>query len=172
MDAGSRLHAHDLLARHGAWHTAITKRINIDMRSIFAALIILVGMSCQSCFLESFGPGPRDFTVPLPKNYFIYCMSADRIFIAPKSWGESTPIIPPKVVEVGFDDRFLIAKQLELTQSDYKTPPTVVAQQYWILDFGRPEVVGPLTAESFTAERQRLGVSPDLELRNVFEYKQ
>src|SRR5665213_2296891 len=51
-----------------------------------------------------------DFAAPLVGNYQLVRTSAHQVTIVPiGAWGEGTPTIPSKVVEVAFDDRFILA---------------------------------------------------------------
>ncbi len=85
----------------------------------------------------------------------------------------STPIIPSKVTEVAWDDRFVVAAQDALAKKGSYSPGTrryvapVFRTQYWVLDVSGPLLHGPYTETEFTARRRELGVPEDLVLKPV-----
>ena len=91
--------------------------------------------------------------------------------------GPSTPIIPSKVVDVGHDDRFIIAKQNVLRRRSPNDPKDTYMEpdrnkfQYWILDTSRPEVYGALTAMAFDEKRKELGVPEGIRMKDVYAYR-
>lgn len=146
------------------------KRCQLIMFPLLAAF-------CVSCFSEPISPSSADFSAKLPHGYFIHRTSAHQVIIAPEMWNSNTPIIPAKVVELDHDDRFLIAKQQLLERRSPNDPkdsyeqPKPDAFQYWILDFNKRQLSGPLTIERFETERTRLGVTSSLKLHNVDDHK-
>ena len=140
-------------------------------------LILLLTLVWVGCRPIAFGPGLQDFSASLPHGYFIHRTSAHQIFIAPQSWSDDTPIIPPKVVQLDRDEHFLIAKQQLLERRSPNNPndtyeqPKPNAFQYWILEFQNTQVFGPFTLEEFQSARQRLGVTTSLKLHDVYDYR-
>ena len=129
------------------------------------------------CGPIGFGPGMSDFSAQLPHEYFIHRNSAHQIFVSPNSWSPDTPIIPTKVIELDHDDRFVIAKQQLLQRRSPGNPndtyeePKPNAFQFWILDLRVPKAYGPLNDDEFPLERTRLGVSENLSLHDVYDYR-
>lgn len=76
------------------------------MKRLLPLLGLLVILS--GCF------GAGDFSAKLCGDYYIHCTSAHQIHVSPKFWSPDTPKIPPKVVELGHNDRFIIARQNHL----------------------------------------------------------
>ncbi len=140
-------------------------------------LILVLTLVWVGCRTIAFGPGLQDFSASLPHGYFIHRTSAHQIIIAPQSWSDDMPIIPPKVVKLDHDEHFLIAKQQLLERRSPNNPndtyeqPKPNAFQYWILELQNPQVFGPFTLEEFQSERKRLGVTTSLKLHDVYDYR-
>ncbi|MCL1909633.1 MAG: DUF3997 domain-containing protein [Kiritimatiellaeota bacterium] len=124
------------------------------------------------------GPGVQDFTAELCGNYSIWRTSAHYIKISPASgrYNESTPIVPEKVVEVGHDDIFIVAKRNDLRRrglnpNDNYMEPAPGVFDYWILDTSVPEVHGPMTLDEYAQKRQELGISENVGLKDIYEYR-
>ena len=111
-----------------------------------------------------------DFAAPLVGNYQLVRTSAHQVTIVPiGGWSEGTPTIPSKVVEVAFDDRFILAKRQHLKprpNSGYEEP---VAGEFdfWILDTGDPKTFGPFDEAEFGVKREELGISDRIQLRDA-----
>lgn len=115
-----------------------------------------------------------EYPYKLSGGYVLIRTSAHQTEVVPRGdVSPETPIIPPKVVEVGWCDSFIIAKQQHLRRKYPDNPdntylePNPGKYSYWILDVKTPKVFGPFDEKGFTAERQRLGVPKDLKLRNA-----
>jgi len=91
-------------------------------------------------------------------------------------WGEGTPIIPAKVLQIAWDDRFVLARQQELERRSPDDPndtymePAPGKFHLWILDTSAPEVYGPMTQEEFKEMRKRLSISAELVLTDIYEF--
>ncbi|MFJ7829403.1 DUF3997 domain-containing protein [Peribacillus sp. NPDC097284] len=115
-------------------------------------------------------PGPSDYDMDLPGGYSVIKTSADEVKIAPKvsegSWG--TGVIPAKVTEVAWDDKYIIAKQLGLKNDDngYQIPDEKNVS-FWILEMITDEVTGPLDGKSFTEKKAEFGISNDIVLQEI-----
>ncbi|WOO43749.1 DUF3997 domain-containing protein [Rubellicoccus peritrichatus] len=124
------------------------------------------------------GPGTHDFHAPVSNGYSIWRTSSHQISIAPDSYvSGSTAIIPTKVIECDFDERFVIAKRQGLRQSNpddthstHKEPDPSVFD-YWILDTSQAVVYGPFNSNEFREKRKELGVPNSLALKNVYDFK-
>jgi hypothetical protein len=66
-----------------------------------------------------FGPGMQDFDCPVAGQYKLVRSSAHQITVVPaNAWSQNAPIIPAKVVEIVWDDTFVLAKQQQLRRRD------------------------------------------------------
>ncbi|MBU9713694.1 DUF3997 domain-containing protein [Evansella tamaricis] len=117
--------------------------------------------------------GMADYDVELPGNYSILRTSAHQVTIALKtgedSWGSE--IIPAKVTEVGWDENYIIAKQVKLTQdknreNNYKIPDEQ-NYQYWILSIETGDLTGPLDEGRLTDKRKEYKISDAIILKDV-----
>jgi len=148
--------------------------------SVFVLLglaIIFVFTMCSNSPMIVFGPGAGDFSAKLCGDYLLFRTSAYHIIISPQNCDSTTPIIPTQVVEVGHDERFIIAKRNELERRSPNDPndtymqPTCDVFDYWILDTHIPKVYGSLTQEEFVQKRQELGVPDNVVMKDVYEYR-
>jgi hypothetical protein len=114
-------------------------------------------------------PAAADFGAPLAGDYVLYRTSARNVGVSPLGgFGQQTPRIPKKVLELAHDDRYVIAKQQpNPTLSGHDPGPF----SYWILDTSPPEVFGPLTIREFEALRLELGISSSLVMQDVYTYR-
>lgn len=91
-----------------------------------------------------------------------------------KNWNHVAPFIPAKVVELGHDERFIIAKQNHLKRlspdSTYMAPNPGIFS-YWIIDVSIPKAYGPLTEVVFKSKRQELRIPDELMLKDVNSYR-
>lgn len=124
------------------------------------------------------GPGTSDFHAPACGGYSIWRTSAHQISVVPDDgWTASTPIIPTKVIECDFDDRFVIAKRQGLKRrspgdpNDTYEEPDPSVFDFWILDTSAPKVFGPLSEAEFNRMRTELRVPTKLRLKDVYEFK-
>lgn len=131
------------------------------------AIVALVIVGVTGC-----GPAQSDFMHPLAGDYVLGRTSAHQVAISPQSWTDDTPRIPSKVVEVGWDDRFILAKRQHLQRRGGSTTvgyeePIEGKFDYWILDTQRPEVFGPFDEAEFGVKRKEFGVPDQIRLQNV-----
>lgn len=142
----------------------------------FALLFTVLLSGCGDIDF-AIGPGMSDFSAPLCGKYHLIRSSAHTIKVSPMSYGSSTPIIPVKVVELGHDSRFVIAKQNVLRRRSPDNPQDTYMEpdpgnfQYWILDTKTPEVYGPLTKEAFDKKRKELGAPNAIRMKDVYSYR-
>jgi hypothetical protein len=139
-------------------------------RGLLAVVLAVWGALILSC-------GFQDYDFDMCGGYCVVRSSAHNIIVAPKlgksSWASSHPTaIPAKVVEVAWDDRFVVAKRQHLSRppSARTHRPVSGSYDFWVIDTRERVRHGPLTAAEFGAKRTQLGVSPDLSLRAVTSY--
>ena len=75
---------------------------------IMAVVVLLAG--CERRFRDRSRRGC--FEAKLCKDYHLYRTSASEVYVAPEGGDRA---IPAEVVELGYDQRFIIAKQSYLT---------------------------------------------------------
>lgn len=141
----------------------------------------VMAASCLLSWLVGCGQQPHfggagDFHYAVAGNYEVWCSSAAEVRISPRIFDDSTPIIPSRVTEVAWDDRFVVARQdIKVNHDNSKhefrgvvNSPT--QSQYWILDVSGPRIHGPYGLMQLEGERRRLGVPDALVLRPVNSY--
>src|SRR5262245_4446096 len=121
--------------------------------------------------------GLQDYHYEMCGGYCVVRSSAHQVVVAPKlgesAWASSDPTaIPAKVVEVAWDERFVIAKRQLLHRPDPGgiERPVSGSYDFWVIDTRDKVRYGPLTADEFEAKRAEVGVSPDIALRKVTSY--
>ncbi|WP_042351613.1 DUF3997 domain-containing protein [Bacillus massiliigorillae] len=118
-------------------------------------------------------PGASDFDVDLPGEYSIVRLSAHEVKIAPKTsangWGKA--IIPTKVIEAGWNNQYIIAKQVELMKDPKRNNGMEIPDEknyhYWILEIKNGKVTGPLDDADFTKKKQEYQIFDDVVLKSV-----
>jgi hypothetical protein len=141
------------------------------VRAITKLSLLLSALAFMGCDIRH-----PDFSTKIAGDYHIHRTSTHQIIIAPRSWSDETLVIPTKVVECDFDSRFIIARQQELRRRNLNPQDTYMEPapgkfHYWILDVHVPKVYGPFTLEEFTVQRNTLGVSDRLILKDVCRFK-
>jgi hypothetical protein len=116
------------------------------------------------------GPGYTDYSQHLSGKYFVHRTSSHQVFVAPERWSDDTPRIPAKIVELAWDDNYIVAKQQHLHRRSPNDPHDAYEEpapgnfSYWILRVNEPKAWGPMTQEEFATRREQLGVNKDLSL--------
>jgi hypothetical protein len=123
------------------------------------------------------GPGHLDFVVPISGEYELARSSSLHVAVLPK--GKSTARIPPTIVDVGWDNEFVIARRQVTAQTNFvgssgKIPYDIPVQgkfDFWILNTKAATVFGPLTEAEFAAKRIEFGVPTTTTLKDVYSYR-
>lgn len=139
------------------------------MKKIYISVLVLcVSMTLSGCF----GPGISDYSYDLATGYQLIRSSAHEIKVIPKS-SVGIPMIPEKVVEIAWDDTFILAKQQGLKKksegSTYMIPDEKVIR-YWIINAKENSVYGPFESDDFNKKRKELKISDSLKLKDVDSY--
>ena len=119
-------------------------------------------------------PGRSDFCTKLCGDYYILRTSAQHIQVSPMSFDDNTPMIPTQVIELGHDQKFIIAKQKHVNQRSFnnrKGAYKTGVLDYWILDVTIPKVYGPFSSKEFYQKRTELKVPHGLKMKDVYKYK-
>lgn len=148
------------------------------MKRVIGICIVLFIIICialgQYYFLISVSPGQFDYDYDVGNgSYTLHRSSAHSITITPKSgYTSETEIIPEKVVEVAWNNKYVIAKQYAMKRErqdrTYKIPDETVVN-YWILDTENKIRYGSYKYEEFLVKLQEFNII-DLELKPVRFY--
>jgi hypothetical protein len=116
--------------------------------------------------------GIGDFEFDVCGGYKLTRSSAHAITIVKQGVGyQAGKYIPAKVVELAWDEQFVIAKQVAIINTpDKGSRPDETTVGYWILDTAIHTAYGPYTLEAFEKNKQALGVSPGIVLKSVQSY--
>lgn len=136
-------------------------------------LRILILFGFLICTIASSGcAGLGDFEFDVCGGYRVFRSDANSVLVIPKVGGRTEgSYIPSKVVEVAWDERFVIAKQLGYTDFPGKGPmPDEAKAGYWILDTALKKAYGPYALDDFEQNKQALGVSSGIVLKSVQSY--
>lgn len=148
------------------------------MKRKIGILIVILTIICIPIvwfyLLANISPGQFDYEYDVGNgNYALYRSSAHSIAISPKSgYTSETEIIPEKVVEVAWNNQYVIAKQYGMKRENpertYEIPDETI-ENYWILDTENKERHGPFSYEEFLLKIQEFKLT-DLELKPVRDY--
>ena len=151
-------------------HTRALPRKNMNRFVIMLIGFIAIVAGCDDF---GFGPGPGDFEAKLCGNYYLERLSAHEVRISFIKQNIGSLIIPSKVVQVGHDQRFILAKQNQLKQNPHNRvmEPAPGVFSYWIVDVTTPKLYGPLTEMQFLKIRKELEVPNVIDLKNINSYR-
>lgn len=140
------------------------------MNRIYKCLsIILVSILLYGC------AGASDYNVELSGNYSLIRSSAHMVTVN-EQFDEGmwhSPVIPEKITEIGWNNEYILAKQLGLKLRSPDDPddkyqiPDESKVYYWILRVEDDSTFGPLSEAEFDKKKDELGIPKDLKLKKV-----
>lgn len=137
-------------------------------------LVIILFAAGGIFFLLGISPGQYDFSYVIGNgSYTLHRTNGTTIWIAPNEEAiNETNIIPEKVVEIAWNNQYVIAKQYGLKRenpnSTYKVPDETDVN-YWILDTENKLRYGPYSYDEYSTKIQEFHLT-DLELKSVYSY--
>lgn len=144
------------------------RRVMIFMGIISSVIVFLSG-----CF----GPGMGDYSYTVGTGYMLVRTSGHQISVVPQNGNDGTkPEIKAKVVQIAWDERYVIAKQLGLKKAYPDNPnnayqvPDENAVQYYIIDTIDLILYGGFNLDEFQQQKESLGISEKMVLRDVGSY--
>lgn len=143
-------------------------------------IIILLGIILGLlvfAFIIGVSPGQYDYSYDIVNDFELIRSSAHEIRIIPKTgYTTENEIIPAKVIEIAWNNRYVIAKQHgmkraypEEADNTYEIPDETVVN-YWILDTENKERHGPFSYEEFLIKLQEFNLT-NLQLKPVTYYR-
>ena len=139
------------------------------------SLCFLIAVLCLA--LTACGPGLQDYHYDVADGYMVFRSSAHMISVVPKDgWSSEDETIPEKVVEIAWNDTFVIAKQLGMKRRSPNDPndsyelPDRNEVSYWILDTSERIRYGPYSEEEFSSKLVDFELT-DLVLKGVETYR-
>ena len=118
-----------------------------------------------------------DWAADLCNDYFVARVSGHDIRILKReAGGDRSIVVEPKVVEVGFDSRYILAKRFETHFWSPDRPnatglPDSTKVSYFIIDTKRHVVHGPMNKQAFSAKKRVLRVPEATTLTDVGKLK-
>ena len=141
---------------------------------ILVILIYILGAIGGILIFINLGPGVSDYEYKVGNgSYTLHRNSTDVIYIAPNNgYSSKTEIIPEKIVEVAWNNRYVIAKQYRMKKESldktYEIPDESIVN-YWILDTEMKIIYGPFSYEEFLLNVQKFDLT-NLELKPPIDY--
>ncbi len=131
------------------------------MKKIFCILIVFFMVGCV-------GPGAGDYSIKLINNYEVIRINSRDIVIAihdsDVSWHT---VIPPKVLQVGMDDRYIVALIQPIEDEDVvEVIEDEKKQLVYILDTQSNQVLDPITMNEFSKSEYN-----EIELKDINSYE-
>lgn len=155
-------------------YRVLTYKGGVDMRKLLIPIVIvLVGLTLFGC------AGAGDYDIELSGGYSLIRSSAHQVTINKRqsetSW--ESAVIPTKIVEIAWDDKYILAKQVGLKRRNPKDSkdtyeiPDESKVSYWILEVKDGNIYGPLTDKDFDEKKKELNISKEMSLKEVSHYK-
>lgn len=140
----------------------------------FNVILILIVLLITGC------GGGTSYEIELPNDYELYADSNDYIVIYHKvgTSRDDKNTLPPTIVEISWNERFIIAKQYGMKKkypnnidNSYEIPDKSKVY-YWILDTENQIKYGPYKyLNEFNNKKEELNIS-NLELKKLSEYEE
>jgi hypothetical protein len=144
-------------------------------RALLIGVIVLVVIVIVALLRvgSNFGPGLADYSYKIAGDCTLDRASAYQITITCDGISKS---IDPEVVQVGWNEHYLVATTHPVTETDPNNPnctncdPDENITYWWIQDLVNKQSYGPMSQEDFEMQEAKLGV-PDIQLMSVDEAK-
>jgi hypothetical protein len=147
------------------------------MKILSLGLLILAS-TLSACRFEIPGPGSSDFFADFGNGYSLGRTSGVYVVISPRGgYSSESEIIGTRILECGFDSRFVIAKRLDINSipeeqwGDALQNPDPKFIDYWIIETEQRKRHGPLNEAQFHELRTKLRVPPALKLHDIYHYR-
>ncbi|REB11032.1 DUF3997 domain-containing protein [Sporosarcina sp. BI001-red] len=107
-------------------------------------------------------PGASDYDIDLSGKYTLLRGSAHDVTIQPKisedNWDANpSKMVPAEVTEVGWNDKYIIAKQVK-GENNYS---------FWIILVDSEKVIGPLNDVELIDKKEEYGIKNEITLKKV-----
>lgn len=104
--------------------------------------------------------GLGDYSIDLPDNFQVDRINEETIVISLiDESGIGSTVVPTKVDKVGWNEKYIIAKQISDKES------------YWIVIVDSTEAIGPLSERDFLKWKEKHDKSDKIKLRGLDYYK-
>ncbi len=122
------------------------------------AIILLTGCTTNSNSHSAYTINDEYELVKTSKNAFELFPTQDAVY--------ATQYVPAKIVEIAWDDIYIIAKQIE-EKSDPNNPESSItnrqSEYYWIIDMNNNRRFGPYNEKQFQEQKEAFRISEQLQ---------
>ncbi|MGZ4031872.1 MAG: DUF3997 domain-containing protein [Tumebacillaceae bacterium] len=117
----------------------------------------------------------EDYSYKVAGEYSLIRSSAHSILVSLPENGTVSNTIPPKVIKIAWNDRYVIAEQQALIRRSPNDPNDLYELPddkfyYWILDTKVKKAYGPYTEYTFKVKKKELKIPDSLILKDVNSY--
>ncbi|MFD0770879.1 DUF3997 domain-containing protein [Bacillus sp. CGMCC 1.60114] len=129
---------------------------------------------CSLIFLTSCTTNFNPSHYSVGDEYELINVSGNALELFPKTDAlYASQYIPPEIVEIAWNDTYILAKQTEKID-DPNNPDASVTNQttenYWIIDLKNNRRFGPYTKKQFEEQKQEFRIPKQVQLQNVKTY--
>jgi len=148
-------------------------------RLIKYLIIALLLVNIKGCVL----PVVSDYKMKLTGNYELWKVHKDSIVIGIPDENGLTPQIDGKVIDLGFNDEYIIARSIPTYKANNqkfsnfsemeKYIESIPEEDYefWIIEVENDVVYGPLNEDEFNKKRKEISVPESMKLKELDSYK-
>jgi hypothetical protein len=142
------------------------------MKRVWCLTIAAGLLAAHGCSVDS---SMGDFVLPLTGGYHLVRTSESEVTVMNLAY-TSGPEVPAKVVEIAWNNNFILAKQQELavrgkSPDDMPEVPVPGKFDYWIIDITHTNEYGPFQEREFRLKVLELGQT-NLVLKDVYKIPQ
>ncbi|PGZ99434.1 hypothetical protein COE51_09095 [Bacillus pseudomycoides] len=129
---------------------------------------------CSLIFLTSCTTDFNPSHYSVGDEYELTKVSGNALELFPKADAlYASQYIPPEIVEIAWNDTYILAKQIEKTDDPNNPDASVTnraTENYWIIDLKNNRRFGPYTKKQFEEQKQEFRIPKQLQLQNVNTY--
>lgn len=128
----------------------LNRKKNHHISLVLTSLFIVLGCA-----------GIGDYSIDLPGRLKVNRISAENIVNSSHD-GVGTTIIPAKIIQVGWDDDYVLAKQYDDANGN---------EYYWIINVHTEKTFGPLAYQEYLNKKDELDISKDIKLLDLDQFE-
>ncbi|WP_242225288.1 DUF3997 domain-containing protein [Bacillus cereus group sp. BfR-BA-01380] len=129
---------------------------------------------CSFILLTSCATNSHQSHYSVSDEYELVNVGGGALELFPKSDAlYASQYIPAKIVEIAWNDAYILAKQTEQTDDPNNPDASITnqaAENYWIIDLKNNRRFGPYTKKQFDEQKHEFRISEQLQLQSVKTY--
>ncbi|MBX7420594.1 DUF3997 domain-containing protein [Clostridium chauvoei] len=144
-------------------------------------IIMVVVLNLHGCIIAS----PKsDYKMKLTKDYQLWEINRYNVVIIKTSDKEGSDArVPGKVIELNFNDEYIIARSIPTYKARKKEFTNLMEEdkymeyipeeeyEFWVIEVEKDIVHGPFNEEEFKKTKEELSVPESMELKELKSYK-